>query len=256
MKYLIKIAYLGTSYCGFQIQPNNATVQGELEKAARSVLNRDNIVSSGCSRTDAGVHAREYYVCIQSDGCPEIANDNMTKAMNTFLPDDICVKQTWAVKDGFRIKRAVIGKRYEYVINNSKTPDPFTFDRAFFYPRNINAELMNKGAEIIVGRHDFKSFMASGSEIENTVRNISECTVTREGELVRIRVAADGFLYNMVRIICGTLIEMSEGKISLDDLTSILDSRDRKTAGRTLPGCGLFLDEVFLDGDYLKENIL
>lgn len=256
MKYLMKIAYLGTRYCGFQVQPDQITIQGELERAANTIFGKNNVISSGCSRTDAGVHAKEYYVCIQSEGCPDIASENMTKAMNTFLPDDISVLQSWKVKDEFRIKKAVLGKRYVYSINNAKTPDPFTFDRAYFYPREIDCELMNRAASCFVGIHDFKSFMASGSEIENTVRTISECSVSREGDFVRIKVAADGFLYNMVRIISGTLLEVSEKKIRIEDIESILGKGERKAAGRTLPGCGLCLDEVFLDRKYVEDNLI
>ncbi len=256
MKYLIKISYLGTKYCGFQIQPNQITIQGELERAANTIFAKNNAVVSGCSRTDTGVHAREYYACVQSDDCPSIPPDNFTKAMNTFLPEDICVNGSWTVKDDFRIKRAVIGKRYEYVIRNTQTPDPFDCDRSFYYPREIDDSVMNKTAEYFIGKHDFKSFMASGSEIENTVRTISECSVKRDGNYVKIRIAADGFLYNMVRIICGTLLEVSEKKLKSEDVKEIINNCERKEAGRTLPGCGLFLDEVFLDNEYVKENLI
>ena len=246
MKYLLELSYLGTGYSGFQVQENAETVQGTLCKAGRALFGAECAVT-GCSRTDSGVHAIQYFATLSVDGGAEIQPDKLPRAINTFLPDDISVRAAEAVSDGFSVRRAVYGKEYMYLIHNSQTGDPFLASRAWEYARRLDAEKMSLAAEKIVGRHDFACFMAAGSDICDTVRTISEIRIETEKENVKIFVSADGFLYNMVRIIVGTLVEVSEGKIAPDDIPAIIESKDRSLAGRTAPACGLYLNRVFID---------
>lgn len=246
MKFLLKLSYLGTNLNGFQVQKNARTVQGELCAAASAIFARKCDVS-GCSRTDSGVHAAEYFATVSFDGESNIPESRIPRAINTYLKSDISVSAAWRTGDDFSVRRAVSGKEYMYLIYNGETRDPFYFDRALFYPNKINEAAIERACEIIKGRHDFSAFMASGSDIANTVRNVTECKAERDGDFLKIYVSADGFLYNMVRIIVGTLLEVSEGKMSIDDVRAAVNGSVREAAGRTAPACGLYLNRVFID---------
>ena len=246
MKYLLELSYLGTNYSGFQVQENAETVQGVLCRAGRTLFGTECAVT-GCSRTDSGVHAMQYFATLKPDGGSFILPEKFPRAINTFLPDDISVRNAEEVGDDFSVRRAVYGKEYMYVIHNSQTGDPFLASRAWEYARKLDVEKMALAAKKITGKHDFACFMAAGSDICDTVRTVSEIKIETDGENVRIFVSADGFLYNMVRIIVGTLAEVSEGKISPDDIPAIIESKDRSRAGRTAPACGLYLHRVFID---------
>ena len=240
MKYLLKLSYLGTAYAGFQVQPNGDTVQGRLCSAAKTLFGVDCAVT-GCSRTDSGVHAKEYYATLEAVGGADIPAKRLPRAINTYLPKDISVSCALIVPDDFSIRKNVVGKEYEYIILNTAVGDPFYTGRALHYSHHLDADKMNEAA-----KHDFAAFMASGSDIADTVRTVSECRAERDGDIVKIYMAADGFLYNMVRITVGTLIEVSEGKISPDGIDKIINSKDRTLAGRTAPPEGLYLGKVFL----------
>lgn len=245
MKYLLKLSYLGTAYAGFQVQPNGDTVQGRLCFAAKKLFGVDCAVT-GCSRTDSGVHAREYYATLEEIGGADIPPEKLPRAINTYLPKDISVSDARSVEDGFSIRKNVLGKEYEYVILNAAVGDPFYMGRALHYPHLLDVRKMNEAAKYFVGKHDFAAFMASGSDIADTVRTVSECRAERNENIVKIYMSADGFLYNMVRITVGTLIEVSEGKIDPNDIEKIIRSKDRTLAGRTAPPEGLYLGKVFL----------
>lgn len=252
MKYLLELSYLGEKYSGFQVQENAETVQGVLCRAGRTLFGTDCSVT-GCSRTDSGVHAIQYFATLSHDEGADIPAEKLPRALNTFLPDDISVRFAEKVDDAFSVRRAVIGKEYMYLIHNAQTGDPFSAGRAYEYARPINIEKMNSAAKYIKGKHDFACFMASGSDVCDTVRTISDIRVERDGEKVKIFVSADGFLYNMVRIIAGTLIEVSESKILPDDVPAVIESKDRSRAGRTAPACGLYLNRVFINKDYMGK---
>lgn len=246
MKYLLCLAYLGTDYVGFQVQPRGKTVQGELCAAGEKLFGAKCLVT-GCSRTDSGVHAIEYYATLDTgDAAVNISPENLPRAINTYLPDDISVKSAECVADGFSIRKSVAGKEYMYLVHSSPCPDPFLRDRALEYPRPLDIEKMRRAAEHFVGYHDFGAFMASGSDIADTRRTVTELKIEEDGETMKIFVSADGFLYNMVRIIAGTLLEVSEGKIEPEEIPEIITSRDRASAGRTVPAKGLYLYRVFL----------
>ncbi len=248
MKHLLKLSYLGTQYSGFQVQPNGETVQGALGRAAEKIFASPCLVT-GCSRTDSGVHANEYLAVIEEPGMSRIPDASIPRAMNTYLRNDISILKSVSVPDGFSIRRNVVGKEYVYLIWNGKNRNPFLSDRALYYFKKLNIEKMQKAASYFIGKHDFRAFMASGSDIIDTVRTITDLRVEKEGELIKIYVSADGFLYNMVRIIVGTLLEVSEGRISLDLFPSVIDGGRREDVGRTAPPYGLYLNRVFLQDD-------
>lgn len=247
MKYLLKLTYCGTAYCGFQVQNNANTVQAELMRAAEKIFTVPCLIT-GCSRTDSGVHALEYLATLEptANGA-RIPAERLPKALAHALPSDISVMEAREVADDFSVRRAVKGKEYMYLIWTKDYMNPFLSERAWHYFRPLDVEKMNLAARAIVGRHDFASFMASGSDIIDTVRTVSRCEVEAcpDGS-VRIYVAADGFLYNMVRIIVGTLVYVSEGKIDPLKIKDIINAKDRTLAGKTAPADGLYLEKVFI----------
>ena len=255
MKHLLRLSYLGTAYSGFQVQPNAKTVQAALQFAATKIFDTPCGIS-GCSRTDRGVHANEYLAVVEEHGISGVPEAAIPRAMNTYLPKDISVSKSVRVPDDFKIRHEVEGKEYMYLIWNHPYRNPFLADRAFYYPRKLNIDAMKEAIPYFLGKHDFCAFMASGSDIIDTVRTITDLRIETDGENVKIYVSADGFLYNMVRIIVGTLVEISEGKISLSRLTAAIDGGSRELAGRTAPGEGLYLNRVFLNSDIdFKEEL-
>jgi tRNA pseudouridine38-40 synthase len=253
MKHLLYLSYLGTAYSGFQVQPNAKTVQAALQFAATKIFDTPTGVS-GCSRTDSGVHANEYLAVVEEHGTSGIPEEAVPRAMNTYLPKDISVVKSERVPEDFKIRRAVMGKEYVYLIWNHPYRNPFLADRAFYYPRKLNLEKMREAIPYFLGKHDFRAFMASGSDVIDTVRTITDLHIEADGENVRIYVSADGFLYNMVRIIVGTLLEVSEGKISVQRLSQAIEEGKRELAGRTAPAEGLYLNRVFLDANAKTEE--
>ena len=249
MNYLINLAYLGCAYSGFQIQKNAPTVAGCLTKAADTLFGKGCKIT-GCSRTDRGVHAKDFYATVKvPDGAPMIPLDKIPEAMNTLLPYDISVRRANLVSDGFNPRFDTLYKEYQYVIFNKKEKDPFIYGRKLPYGRPLDEKMLDIQCGDYVGRHDFTSFMATGSDASTTVREVKYCSITREGDNVIFTVAADGFLYNMVRIMVGTLLYISEGKIEPGSIPQIIEARDRKRAGVTVPPDGLYLSRVVLKPD-------
>lgn len=245
MKILFELSYLGTNYHGYQVQSGSSlkTVQGTFQDAVENLLGR-RFCLSGCSRTDAGVHARQFFCTADDIEAVTIPEDKIPLAIARFLPSDISVRSAKYVPDDFHVRYDVDYKEYEYVVLNSRLTDPFYASRAWHCPKKLDVEKMNLAARHFVGRHDFEAFMAQGSQVKDTVRTIKYFDVRREGDLVILRVAADGFLYNMVRILCGTLVSVSNGQISENEIDDIILSRDRTRAGTTLPPDGLYLSRV------------
>ncbi len=250
MKILLKLSFLGTNYCGYQVQPNNPTVQKELNIAAKKLFGYDcDIV--GCSRTDSGVHANEFCATVvkSKENCiyTSIPIEKIPQAISFYLPKDISVFEAYEVEDGFHPRYDVKYKEYVYQIWNSPHRDPFLANTSWHCPKLIGEKgfsNMQQAAAMLVGTHDFSSYMASDSKIKDTVRTIYSAEVTREGNLIIFRVAADGFLYNMVRILTGTLLEVGYGKRAPEDIPKITDAHDRSAAGITAPPEGLFLNKV------------
>lgn len=250
MKILLTLSYIGTDFCGYQVQKNARTVQGELNAAARALFGYECDIT-GCSRTDAGVHANTFCAAVTKKGesllNTHISSDRIPAAMNAHLPSDISVVSAEWVNDEFHPRYDVKYKEYIYKIYNRPTRNPFFEGRAWHIPYVIDEnaiEKMNRAAQFYIGSHDFSAFMASGSSVESTVRDVKYAEVTKNGDEILFKVAADGFLYNMVRIMTGTLVAVAQGKISPDDIPSIIDSKDRQRAGMTAAAEGLYLNRV------------
>ncbi len=245
MKYFAKIKYLGTAFHGFQVQPEKRTVQGVLCEGLKAALGYDCRVT-GCSRTDAGVHANEFCILIDCDGA-SVPADKLPVAVARFLPSDLSLYWAEEAREGFHPRYDVVSKEYLYRIRNERVFDPFDFGRAWFLPRPIERkeiENMKKAASYLLGKHDFSAFMAEGSDVEDRVRNIFGIDIEKNKTILEIKIRADGFLYNMVRIIVGTLVDVAYGRIEPNSLRDILDSLDRKNAGMTAPAQGLYLNRV------------
>ena len=245
MKYFAKIKYLGTAFHGFQVQPEKRTVQGTLCEALREACGVVCKVT-GCSRTDAGVHANEFCLTVEAEGAT-VPPEKLPVAVSRFLPEDLCLYFAKECDSDFHPRYDVKEKEYLYRIINSRIYDPFEYGRAWFLPRAIGEaqiEKMRLAARAFIGKHDFSAFMSEGSDVEDTVREVTSLTVDMQGNLIEIKIRADGFLYNMVRIIVGTLTEVAYGKISPDSISEIIASCDRKRAGMTAPPEGLYLNRV------------
>lgn len=245
MKYFAKIKYLGTAFHGFQVQPGLRTVQGELNNALNQAFGLPCKVT-GCSRTDAGVHANEFCLTVECEG-GTIPADKLPIAVARFLPTDLSLFYAEECDNAFHPRYDVREKEYLYRIINRPIYDPFEFGRAWFLSRPVSDEgllLMQSAAKHFIGRYDFSTFMSEGSDVEDTVRTVTALSVERNGDLIEIRISADGFLYNMVRIIVGTLTEVAFGRISPDDIVDIINSHDRSRAGMTAPAEGLYLNKV------------
>ncbi len=253
MKLFIKIAYLGTNYCGYQVQPNGVSVQQRLNEATRALFGFDcDIV--GCSRTDSGVHANEFCAVVTQKGTDELKThldaEKIPLALTAHLPWDISVFEAKWVESDFHPRYDVKQKEYLYRFYNHPIGNPFEEGRAYHVPKPISDEglaRMQEAASTLCGRHDFSSYMAQGSKITDPVRTVAYADVTREGNVVVFRIAADGFLYNMVRILAGTLLMVGQGKLDPKEVKKITEARDRRQAGPTLSPCGLYLNRVFYD---------
>jgi len=237
----ITIAYDGSVYKGWQLQKNGNTVQEEMEKAVRKVFGKAHRVH-GAGRTDAGVHARGQTAHFKAAAGVPVAK--VPAALNAFLPEDIVVTSAEEVSQDFHSRFDARGKHYRYYVMNSRLGDPFAERYAWRVPYKLNAALMNREAAALAGRHDFKSFQASDKRERTSVRRITRISVKREKDLIRIDVEGDGFLYNMVRNIAGTLVDIGRGYLPPGSMKEILKKRDRTVAGPTAPAKGLFLVNV------------
>ena len=250
MKIFLNISYVGSAYCGYQVQKNGVSVQQRLNEAAKALFGFECDVV-GCSRTDKGVHANMFCACVSERGCKNI-NSTIPEAaipiaFNSYLPGDISVRSAKYVDDGFHPRYDVKYKEYVYKIYNASISDPFLSGRVWHYPRRISDDAlvkMDQAAKNFVGRHDFSAFMASGSGVSDTVRNVMSARVEKHGDVIEFTVCADGFLYNMVRIMTGTLVAVAEGKITPEQISDIIESRERSRAGTTAPPDGLYLNRV------------
>ncbi len=240
--FKVTIWYCGSAYHGWQIQNNSLTIQEIFQKCLSDLLDQPTAVN-GCSRTDAGVHAREYVLNFTTDST--ITCRGIVFGMNSRLPDDIGVKSCEEVPPDFHARFDCKGKEYEYLIHNSEYKNPFYMNTAYrsWYP--IDEKKLDRAAKDFIGEHDFKAMCSAECTKDNTVRTIKSFDVHRQGDMVTFTVSGDGFLYNMVRIMVGTLLFINEGKLEQGDIPRIIQSRDRTKAGRTVPPQGLYLNKVF-----------
>ena len=246
MNYLLELSYSGVKYSGFQIQKNAKTVAGELTRAAGLLFGCPCKIN-GCSRTDAGVHANQYFAAVNLSGDGNnVPVERIPAAINCLLPYDIAVKSARIVDDGYNPRFEAACKEYKYIIYNSPYKNPFYHKLKLPYGRPLDAEALDREAKDFIGSHDFSAFMASGSDVVSTVRNVFSADVKREGDDVIFTVSADGFLYNMVRIMTGTLLYIAEGKIEPGSIPEIINGKNRSKAGITVSADGLYLNKVVL----------
>ncbi len=245
MNIALSLSYVGTKYHGWQLQKNGASIQETVTNAINKLLRCDTYLS-GVGRTDAGVHARRYVANFKAD-C-SIPLDRLPLALGAQLPEDIAVNGAVMVPDDFDARFQCTKKEYAYYVYPSKMRDPFLTDRAYRYAYPLDAARMQAGAQYFVGRHDFNAVRSVGTPVKSTVRTIFWCEVEQNADgLICIRVCGDGFLYNMVRAISGTLLYVGSGKFAPEDVSKILESCDREQAGPTLPACGLFMNRLWYD---------
>ena len=241
----LTLMYNGSAYHGWQVQKTEVSVAQTLERGLSMVCGHP-VKLTGCGRTDAGVHAEHYVANFRTDS--RIPLDRLPFAVNTHIPEDIAVKAAFEVADDFNAIGSCIKKEYTYRIYNSRIKNPFYVNRAYFYPKKLDETVLDRAARMFEGTHDFAAVRSVGTNVRSTVRTIYYCRVTRNEELLELKVCADGFLYNMVRIIAGTLIQAGCGMIEPEDVKEILEAKDRSMAGPTAPACGLTMIGItFLD---------
>lgn len=234
------VAYDGTAYYGWQIQPGVPTIEGELNSALSGLLQED-IQVIGASRTDSGVHALCNVAVFDTDA--RIPGEKISYALNQRLPEDIRIQKSEETAQDFHPRHCKSRKTYEYRILNRQFPLPTRRLYAYFTYVPLDLEKMRQAAAPLVGEHDFKSFCSPSAAVESTIRTIYDLTVEKERDEIIIRVCGGGFLYNMVRIIAGTLMEAGRGNMQPEQVKEILAAKDRRAAGPTAPACGLTLVE-------------
>ena len=244
----LKLMYVGTAYHGWQIQKNAISVAETLEKALETVVCHP-VKCVGAGRTDAGVHAETYIANFRTTST--IPCDRIPLAVNTRLPDDIVVVKATEVSDGFNAIGSCRQKEYTYRIYNSRLGNAFLVDRAWFYPKHLDENVMQRAADQFVGTHDFRAVRSVGTETKTTVRTVYYFDITRNGQMIECRVSANGFLYNMVRAMVGTVVYAAEGKLAPEDIPDILASGNRTLAGPTVPPGGLYMTKLWYDVDVL-----
>lgn len=251
-RIMLRVAYDGTNYCGWQVQPGVETIEGVLNRKLSELLG-EVVEVIGASRTDSGVHALGNVAVFDTNA--RIPGDKMKYALNQRLPEDIRIQESMEVEADFHPRYCNSQKTYEYRILSREMELPTERLYAHYTYRKLDVEAMKRAAGYIVGEHDFKCFCSAGSQVKETVRRIYSLDVTKDGELIRIRITGSGFLYNMVRIIAGTLIQVGDGIKKPEELPAIIASLDRSMAGPTAPARGLRLVRIAYEGkdsDYLE----
>ena len=241
----LRLRYDGTNYHGWQTQKEDATIQQTVEEALAKICKHPLHVT-GCGRTDAGVHALRYCANFRTD-CT-IPIDRVALALNSRLPEDIAACDAVEVAEDFNAIGSCIQKEYVYRIHNSRIRDPFLDRGACFYPQELDVGRMSRAAAAFVGTHDFAAVRSVGTETRTTVRTVHWCRAEREGDIITVSVCADGFLYNMVRAIVGTLVYASYGKLEPEEIPHLLELGDRRLTGPTMPPQGLYMNRVWYEG--------
>ena len=237
----LTIAYDGTNYCGWQVQPNGITVEEVVNKALKKLTGED-IQVIGASRTDSGVHALGNVAVF--DTHTTIPPERISYALNQRLPEDIVIVKSEEVAEDFHPRYCDCSKTYEYHILNTRIPIPTKRLTNYFVSYDLDVEKMRKAAGYLIGEHDFVSFCNVRTDVEDTVRTVTELEILKDGEEITIRISGNGFLYNMVRIIVGTLIRVGRGFYEPEKVKEILEAKDRRAAGVTAPPHGLILAEI------------
>ena len=246
----LTIAYDGTNYCGWQVQPNGITVEEVVNKALKKLTGED-IQVIGASRTDSGVHALGNVAVF--DTHTTIPPERISYALNQRLPEDIVIVKSEEVAEDFHPRYCDCSKTYEYHILNTRIPIPTKRLTNYFVSYDLDVEKMRKAAGYLIGEHDFVSFCNVRTDVEDTVRTVTELEILKDGEEITIRISGNGFLYNMVRIIVGTLIRVGRGFYEPEKVKEILEAKDRKAAGVTAPPHGLILAEIRYQSNVLLK---
>ncbi len=246
------LKYRGTEYHGWQVQKTERTVGETLEIAASKVMGHP-VKMTGCGRTDAGVHARVYVANFRTNA--RIPTDRIPYALNVNLPEDISVTGAMEVPDSFNAIGSCIKKEYTYQIYNSHIRDPFLVNQAWLYPRHLDETIMQRAAQEFVGTHDFAAVRSVGTNVKSTVRTVHYYDVERRGNLILLRVCANGFLYNMARAMAGTVVYAAEGKIKPEEIGAILRSGNRTAAGPTVPPGGLYMTQLWYDDGEVSFHV-
>lgn len=234
----LTIEYDGKDYNGWQKQPNKLNIQGEIERAIFNIMHEEvDLIGSG--RTDAGVHSLGQVANFKTNSNFPI--EKMPIALNSQLKNSIVIKKAEEVDERFHSRYNAKNKTYRYIINNSKTGTAIYRNLEYCYPFELDVEKMQEAAKYFEGEHDFKAFKSSGTSGKNSVRTIYKAEVKKDGERIIIELTGNGFLYNMVRIISGTLLDVGLGKIKPEEISEIIESKNRQNAGKTLPAHGLYL---------------
>ena len=252
-KLLLKICYDGTNYCGWQVQPNGITIQQILCNALLDLLGKETGVT-GCSRTDSGVHAYNFCCHFETDN-ESISNKGFVGALNARLPDDISVIDCINVECDFHARYNAKAKQYIYKLYCSEFKNPFLEKYALRVSKPLDIDKINEFCKQVIGTHDFYAFSASGRSANTTVRTVYDCGIDYSDGIYTFYITGDGFLYNMVRILVGTALFVSEGKISPCDFEKIIESKERSAAGPTVPPYGLYLNKVYYDEGEIKYGI-
>ena len=246
------LTYVGTAYHGWQVQKRDVTIGQTMEEAAAAIVGHP-VKMTGCGRTDAGVHARRYVANFHTTST--IPTDRLPYAMNTHLPEDIVVTGAMEVHDGFNAIGSCVRKEYTYLIYKSRIRDPFYVDRAWFYPRHLDETVMQRAADQFVGTHDFAAVRSVGTDVKSTVRTVYYYNVERRGDLIELKVCANGFLYNMARAMAGTVVYAAEGKIRPEEIGALLESGNRTAAGPTVPPGGLYMTQLWYEDGKVSFHV-
>ena len=238
----LTIEYDGANYAGWQKQKNALTIQQAIEEAIEKVTS-EKIAINGSSRTDTGVHAKAYAANFHTES--SIPAERFREAINSKLPKDIVILKSEEVSEEFHARYSSKGKKYCYTVLNRIQPPALNRNYVYHYKGMLDIDKMQQASKYFIGTHDFAAFKNTGSSVKTSVRTITESEVVKCGDTVKYYVAGDGFLYNMVRIMVGTLLEVGSGKISPEDISRILSSKDRTEAGKSVPAAGLCLEEVY-----------
>ncbi|MGE8207277.1 tRNA pseudouridine(38-40) synthase TruA [Heyndrickxia sp. NPDC080065] len=242
-RYKCVISYDGSGFSGYQVQPNGRTVQGELEAALKKIHKGEEIKVTGSGRTDAGVHAIGQV--IHFDSPLNIPLGRWPIVMNSTLPDDISIKNMKIADSGFHARYSVAQKEYHYKVHTSLFRDPFKRHYSYHFPYSLDYSAMEKACNYLIGTHDFTSFCSAKTEIIDKVRTLQEIHFSKENDELEFTFVGNGFLYNMVRILMGTILEVGMKKKSPQDIPIILEKKNRAYAGKTAPAEGLYLWKVY-----------
>lgn len=236
------IEYDGTNYHGWQSQINAITIQDVISCAINKLTGEEcNLI--GSSRTDVGVHALGQVANFMT--ASNIPGDKFSYALNNILPKDVVIKKSEEVAQNFHSRYSSLGKKYKYLILNTPQPTALFINRALRYKNNLNIENMKDAANFLIGTHDYSAFKSTGSSVKSSVRTVTGVSLEKTDEMIEFQITGNGFLYNMVRIIVGTLLDVGHGKIKAEDIKDIIQSKERNRAGKTAVACGLYLVEVF-----------